>query len=159
MSLSATLEDLSLKNKPLMWAPTAASTKRILQQSKYTDLAGSQERTGDLKSIVLHKISLDEVKSTFPVSTGLRITGVDENTFASTGEAFSTIVMPKHASTTPKVLQEDDVAAAYAGSTDVDPRAVGRAAGAAGASLCRMQCWGPAVAAAAASAALAPTLL
>ena len=114
MSLSATLEDLSLKNKPLMWAPTAASTKRILQQSKYTDLAGSQERTGDLKSIVLHKISLDEVKSTFPVSTGLRITGVDENTFASTGEAFSTIVMPKHASTTPKVLQEDDVAAAYA---------------------------------------------
>jgi len=114
MNLSATLEDLSLKNKPLMWAPTAASTKKILQQSKYTDLAGSQERTGDLKSVVLHKITLDEVKSTFPVSTGLRITGVDENTFSSTGEAFSTIVMPKHSSTAPKVLQEDDVAAAYA---------------------------------------------
>lgn len=114
VSLSATLEDLSLKNKPLLWSPTSASTKKILQQSKYTDLAGTQERSGDLKSVVLHKITLDEVKSTFPVPTGLRITGVDENTYSVTGEAFSTIVMPKHSSTTPKVLQEDDVGAAYA---------------------------------------------
>lgn len=46
---------------------------------------------GDLKSIVLHDMKAIHIKSTFPCSLGTRVTGVDDKTYSSTGEAFSTI--------------------------------------------------------------------
>jgi len=46
---------------------------------------------GDLKSVVLHDMKVTHVKSTFPVALGTRISAVDDCTFSSTGEAFSTI--------------------------------------------------------------------
>jgi len=42
-------------------------------------------RAGDLKSVVLHKMTMSSQHSTFPVALGLRITGVDDCTFAQTG--------------------------------------------------------------------------
>tara|TARA_B100000287_G_scaffold246053_1_gene231328 strand:- start:480 stop:698 length:219 start_codon:yes stop_codon:yes gene_type:complete len=44
---------------------------------------------------------------------GARITGVDDKTYSSTGESFSTILLPKAESTTIKELQSDDVSLAY----------------------------------------------
>ena len=41
--------------------------------------------TGDLKSVVLHKMTMSSQQSSFPVALGLRITGVDDATFAQTG--------------------------------------------------------------------------
>jgi hypothetical protein len=41
--------------------------------------------------------------------TGARITGVDDKTYSSTGEAFSTILLPHAESTAAKKLQADDV--------------------------------------------------
>ena len=73
------------------------------------------------------------MKSTFPVALGAKITGVgarwlsvpctlshsasshatralaDDKTFASTGEAFSTVLLPNAESTVEKKLQSDDV--------------------------------------------------
>ena len=36
-------------------------------------------------------MDVQHVKSTFPCSLGARITGVDDKTYSSTGEAFSTV--------------------------------------------------------------------
>jgi endonuclease V-like protein UPF0215 family len=43
------------------------------------------------QSVVLHELSVDNVVSTFPISLGTRISGVDDNTFTSTGENFSMV--------------------------------------------------------------------
>lgn len=56
----------------------------------------------------MHKISMRNVKSSFPVSLGTQITGVDANTYSITGSAFSTIVLPGEHSQTSVTLQEDD---------------------------------------------------
>ena len=53
------------------------------------------------------------MKSTFPVSLGARITGVDDKTYSSTGEAFSAILLPNSESNATKKLQADDVSLAY----------------------------------------------
>ena len=49
------------------------------------------------------------------VCTGLgaKITGVDDKTYSSTGEAFSTVLLPNSESHTAKKLQADDVSLAY----------------------------------------------
>ena len=86
-----------------------------VQQRKFTSLDGATEASGDLKvracclspgptqpphprpsrpapqSVVLHNMELKHSKSTFPMSLGARITCVDDKTYASTGEAYSTV--------------------------------------------------------------------
>jgi hypothetical protein len=44
---------------------------------------------------------------------GARITGVDDKTYSSTGEAFSSIILPQSESNATKKLQADDVSLAY----------------------------------------------
>ena len=65
-------------------------------------------RAGDLKSVVMHKMTLAAQKSTFPVALGVRITGVDDSCFAQTGESYSMITMPNADSHVERVLQEDN---------------------------------------------------
>ena len=79
-------------------------------QRKFVDLAGTSESQGDLKSVVLHKLTLASQKSSFPVALGVRITGVDDSTFSMTGEAYSTIALPHADTHVSKVLQSDDTA-------------------------------------------------
>jgi len=89
---------------------------------QFTDLSGTAELAGDLKSVVLHSMTLSSVKSDFEVPIGLRITGVDNATFSLTGEAYSHIVAPKTESIAARVLQKDDVALAYEFSRKVRAR-------------------------------------
>ena len=77
------------------------------------DLGGSAENQGDLKSVVLHKMTLASQKSTFPIALGVRITGVDDATYSQTGESYSMISMPNADSHIPRVLQEDNTELAY----------------------------------------------
>lgn len=84
-----------------------------VRQRKFTDLSGTAEPQGDLSSIVLHSMKLKHSRSSFPVALGLRATGVDDCTFSSTGEAFSTILLPESESARERVLQTDDVSLAY----------------------------------------------
>ena len=65
------------------------------------------------QSMVLHKMEVNHVKSTFPMSLGARITGVDDCTFSSTGESFSSIVLPNAENNRVVDLQADDVSLAY----------------------------------------------
>lgn len=77
------------------------------------DLGGSAENQGDLKSVVLHKMTLGAQKSTFPVALGVRITGVDDSAYSQTGESYSMITMPMADSHVSRVLQEDNTDLAY----------------------------------------------
>ena len=54
-------------------------------QRKFLDLGGSAENQGDLRSVVLHKMTLQAQKSSFPIALGVRITGVDDSAFSKTG--------------------------------------------------------------------------
>jgi len=44
-----------------------------------------------LQSVVLHRMTITHAKSTFPISLGTKISGVDDSTYSSTGEAFSSV--------------------------------------------------------------------
>ena len=81
---------------------------REAAQRKFLDLGGSAENQGDLRSVVLHKMSLASQKSTFPIALGVRITGVDDSCFSQTGESYSMITMPNADSHVERVLQEDN---------------------------------------------------
>ena len=72
------------------------------------DLGGSAENQGDLKSVVLHKMSLGAHKSTFPIALGVRMTGVDDSCYSQTGESYSMIAMPNADTHMPRTLQEDN---------------------------------------------------
>ena len=79
-------------------------------QRKFTDLSGTSEAQGDLKSIVLHKLEMVAQKSSFPVALGIRITGVDDSTFSQTGESYSAVALPNADTHISRTLQEDDTA-------------------------------------------------
>lgn len=113
VTLRDTLDNLAQKRNAPTWAPSPSALKRIFQQSKFLDLGGRAERHGDMKSVVLHNVTLQNATSDFPISVGAKITGVDPSTYTLTGEAFSHVIPPKSASTSASVLQEDDVHAAY----------------------------------------------
>ena len=86
---------------------------RAAAQRKFLDLGGSAENQGDLRSVVLHKMTLGAQKSTFPIALGVRITGVDDKAFSQTGESYSMITMPNADSHQDRVLQEDNTELAY----------------------------------------------
>lgn len=113
VSIRASLNQLCLQKNKGTWAPTGSALKQIFQQRKFVSLDGSADQQGDLKAVVLHNLSVNAAKSTFPISLGTRITGVDDATFSSTGEAFSMICLPNSESSTERKLQADDVSLAY----------------------------------------------
>merc|ERR1712166_779824 len=105
---------LCLRANTATWSPPSSeATKSIFQQRKFMDLGGSAENQGDLKSVVLHKMTLGAQKSTFPVALGVRITGVDDSAYSQTGESYSMITMPMADSHVSRVLQEDNTDLAY----------------------------------------------
>jgi len=113
VSIKASLNDLCLQKQRGTWAPSAEALRAIFQQRKFTSLDGAAEPQGDLKSVVMHSMKIAHVRSSFPVSLGARISGVDDCTYSSTGEAFSAIVLPDSESTRDRELQADDVSLAY----------------------------------------------
>lgn len=139
VSIRASLDSLCKSDSAATWSPSSEALKSIFQQKKFVSLEGTAETQGDLKSVVLHELSVDNVVSSFPIAVhfrcstdpftatheprlltcvfapqvGAKITGVDSNTFASSGESFSMISLPNTNSSTRKVLQADDVSLAY----------------------------------------------
>lgn len=83
---------------------------------------GSAEAQGDLQSVVLHDLTLKHAKSSFPTSVGAHIFGVDASAFASSGEAFSTVLAPNSDRAYERSLQKDPVQMAYSFSTKVRMR-------------------------------------
>ena len=112
-NVRATLNDLCVRKSKATWSPSPEVVKSILQQKRFTDLSGTQEQMGDLNSVVLHSMKLNSYKSDFPVPLGVKLTGVDANTFSQTGEAFATIVPDASTSNVARDLQCDDVQLAY----------------------------------------------
>ena len=113
VSIRASLNDLCLSKSKGTWQPSSEALKSIFQQKKFTSLDGAADAQGDLKSVVLHDLKVQHTSSSFPVSLGARITGVDDTTFSSTGDSFSMIVLPNSNSANERTLQSDDVSLAY----------------------------------------------
>ena len=113
VTLHTNLHDLCLQASKATWEPSADALKSIMQHRKFTDLSGSSQSQGDLSSVVMHDMTLLSTSSTFSLALGARITGVDDHTYSSTGEAFSAILPPKAANTTPRKLQSDDTSLSY----------------------------------------------
>ena len=113
VTVRASLDDLCLRKAKATWAPTADALRQVFQQTRFTDLQGTSETSGDLKSIVLHEIKMRNVKSTFPIPLGANITGVDSSCFSITGESFSAIVLPESDVNVTQTLQKDDISLAY----------------------------------------------
>ena len=90
-NIRASLGDLCLRKAKGTWAPSADALRAMLQQKKFVDLSGSAELSGDLKSVVLHSMTLASVKSDFDVPVGVKLTGVDNSTYSLTGESYSAI--------------------------------------------------------------------
>jgi len=80
---------------------------------QFTDLSGAAVQRGDLKNTVLHSVTSKAIKSTFPLSLGVDITGVDAQTYSHTGQSYSQIVLPRVDTTAERTLQEDDPQVAY----------------------------------------------
>lgn len=116
VSMRASLNDLCLRKARSTWAPTSEALQSIFRQKRFTSLSGASEVSGDLKSVVLHSITMDSVNSTFPLAVGTQVTSVDNSTFSITGASFAAIVSPHAASNTAVTLQKDDVSLAYEAS-------------------------------------------
>lgn len=113
VTMRASLADLITKSAAATWAPSAQQLSTVFKQKKFVSLNGRSEMLGDLKSVVIHKMDASSVRSTFPVSVGASITGVDESYFSSTGRSFSMIALSNAVSQQNVPLQEDDVSVAY----------------------------------------------
>jgi len=109
VNVRASLAELITKASASVWAPTETQLGSMFKQKKFTSLNGQTSMQGDLRSVVLHKVSAEKVKSTFPIAVGASITGVDDTYFSSTGKPFSMITHSHAQSSNPFGLQEDDV--------------------------------------------------
>lgn len=109
VSIKSTLNDLCLQRQRGTWSPSAEALRGIFQNRRFTDLSGAAESQGDLSSIVLHSMKLKHSRSSFPIALGVKATGVDDATYSSTGDAYSTILLPESESARERELQSDDV--------------------------------------------------
>lgn len=107
-SVRASLSELCNSRAKATWSPSADSLGAIFQQRQFTDLSGAAIQRGDLKNTVLHSVQAKAIKSTFPLSLGVDITGVDAQTYSHTGQSYSQIVLPRVDTTVERTLQEDD---------------------------------------------------
>ena len=85
----------------------------MFQKKKFTSLGGSTEGSGDLRSVVLHDLTMSHFSSDFPMPVGATITAVDSNTYSVTGEAFGFIAPSMSSSSAKTQLQADDTSLAY----------------------------------------------
>ena len=111
--LRASLDDLCLRKAKASWTPSEEALNSIFQQKRFTDLQGTQEIAGDLKSVVLHKIEMEQQSNTFPIAVGVHVVGVENKSFSITGDSFATIALPESSSQTSSTLAEEDVSLAY----------------------------------------------
>lgn len=52
------------------------------------------EKGGNPEQVVIRSVDLESISSNFPISVGLRITGVPGNVYSTNGERFAHVVMP-----------------------------------------------------------------
>jgi len=113
VAIRASLAELSTNAARGVWAPTKDQLENIYQQKQFVDLSGDAKKQGDLQSVVLHGVEAKTVQSSFPISVGAKITGVDERSFSSIGNAFSMITLPNAKGIGAAELQKEDTAVAY----------------------------------------------
>ena len=113
VTIRASLAELSTNPQKATWSPSKEQLENIYQHKQFVDLSGETKKQGDLGSVVLHSVEAKGVQSTFPISVGARITGVDEKSYSSLGNAFSMIALPNAKGGPPIKLQEEDTHVAY----------------------------------------------
>lgn len=66
VSVRGNLSDLTSNPALSSWVPTQEALSTIFQQTKFKNLQGEVAQRGDLKSVILHSISVKAVQSDFP---------------------------------------------------------------------------------------------
>jgi len=66
VSIRGNLSDMTSNPSLSVWQPTQEALATIFQKAKYTNLKGGMENKGDLKSVIMHSISVKAVQSDFP---------------------------------------------------------------------------------------------
>lgn len=109
VSVRASLAELAARSNKASWSPSNENLKSIFQQRQFVTLQGKSEMQGDLRQVVMHSVTANLVKSSFPVAVGAKMTGVDENTFSSQGVPYSMIIPANQDNNNVMTLQRDDV--------------------------------------------------
>ena len=107
-SLSDLITDSSGK---AVWSPRKEVLDNIFRQHKFVSLDGRTKPLGNMNSVVIHSIKASNWHSTFPMALGVKVSGVENKTFSSTGSPYSMVVYPGSHETAGnwKTLQENDV--------------------------------------------------
>jgi len=114
VNIQSTLGALALDKAAAEWRPSENACNRIFKHSVFTNLEGQTASVGSLDSSVLHKVSVLESKSTFPVAVGYNVFGCSENTYNVNGDSFTSTIAPDSHNTSEKVLLEQANECAYA---------------------------------------------
>ena len=107
--IRANLAELSNSSAASTWSLNEAQLESIFKQMRFLDLSGNTKSTGDLASTVLHSVDAINLKSTFPIQLGIKVTGVENKAFSSIGVPYSLITMSNASSNIPIELQKEDV--------------------------------------------------
>lgn len=113
VQIRKTMAELINNPSARTWQPPVKTLGGIFKQTQFVDLNGTTRAVGDLRSTVLHSISTTALKSSFPIQLGVKIAGVDSNTYSSIGNPYSLIAPPESMSNIPVELQKNDVSVAY----------------------------------------------
>ena len=67
VNIRATMGELTANGGKAVWAPSKEVLEKVFKNQQFVDLSGQQQANGDLKSVVIHSIEAQTVKSTFPI--------------------------------------------------------------------------------------------
>lgn len=113
VTINSTLKELASDESASVWAPAQDKLKSIFHQTKFDSINGSAAKYGNLKSVVLHSLSVMNVESNAPFAIGMDVSGVDNMTYTKNGDAFSHIVTPNAKHYVERELQKDDTKLVY----------------------------------------------
>ena len=66
VNIRGNLSEMTSNPSLSVWQPTQEALTTMFQKAKYTNLKGNMENKGDLKSVILHSVSVKAVQSDFP---------------------------------------------------------------------------------------------
>jgi hypothetical protein len=96
VEINGSLVRLQNHGKRMEWTLPEGIASKVFAPLK-SELTGNPEddKLADIKNVILHNVTMESVNSTFPISLGVEISGVEGRSFTRTGNQYATIVPPR----------------------------------------------------------------
>ena len=96
VEFTGSLIRLQNHGKQMEWTLPPGVASKVFAPLK-SELSGNpdDDARADIKNVILHNVTLESVGSTFPISLGVDISGVEGRSFTRTGNQYATIVPPR----------------------------------------------------------------